>query len=209
MNYIKVSGINVDLKNREKWVAIIGSRNASTEEYKTAFNFSYNLASQGYKIVSGLAKNIDTAAHKGAIEARGQTIAIVNTPIEQDIYPWQNKALAEQIRQFGCIIHPFASKAIESNEKGLSQFSRRLIERDRLLARLCPKIVTVKNEGVIDGGTRYGMTYGKLYGQDVYRYDNQLTLHKDPEVKEGKIWWDMELDIEGLVEEYFNIEEDN
>lgn|GEM_PF-3203421 len=204
MNIIKIAGISINLKNREKWVAIIGSRNATTDELKTAFNFSFNLASQGYIIVSGLAKGIDAAAHKGAIAAKGKTVALVNAPIEQDIYPWQNRSLAEQIKQFGCIIHPFTGKATEDNEKGLSQFSKRLIERDRLLARLCPKVVTVKNEGVIDGGTRYGMTYGKQYDQDVYRYDNQMTLHKNPEVKEGKIWWNMELDIEGLIDEYFS-----
>jgi len=204
VNIIKIAGISINLKNREKWVAIIGSRNATTDELKTAFNFSFNLASQGYIIVSGLAKGIDAAAHKGAIAAKGKTVALVNAPIEQDIYPWQNRSLAEQIKQFGCIIHPFTGKATEDNEKGLSQFSKRLIERDRLLARLCPKVVTVKNEGVIDGGTRYGMTYGKQYDQDVYRYDNQMTLHKNPEVKEGKIWWNMELDIEGLIDEYFS-----
>lgn len=200
---MKVSGNSIDLKNREKWVAIIGSRNASTEELKTAYNLAGNLASQGYVVVSGLAKGIDTAGHKGAIAANGKTIAIVNTPIEQEIYPWQNKGLAEQIKQHGCIIHPYIDRAIEGNERGLSQFSKRLIERDNLLARLCPKIVTVKNEGVIDGGTRYGMSYGKLYGQDIYRYDNNMTLYKNPEVKEGKIWWDMELDIEDFINTYF------
>ncbi|MGG1652302.1 DNA-processing protein DprA [Paenibacillus sp. NRS-1775] len=200
---MKVSGLNIDLKNREKWVAIIGSRNASNDELKTAYFFAANLATQGYIIISGLAKGIDEAAHKGTIAAKGNTIAIVNTPLEQDIYPWQNRGLAEQIKQFGCIIHPYVSKAEENKEKGLSQFSKRLIERDRLLARLCPKIVTVKNEGVIDGGTRYGMSYGKIYGQDIYRYDNNMELHKDPEVKEGKIWWDMEMDIKDVIDKYF------
>ncbi|MGG4481220.1 DNA-processing protein DprA [Paenibacillus illinoisensis] len=138
---------------------------------------------------------------KGAITGKGKTIAIVNTPIEQDIYPWKNRILSEEIKENGCI-HPYITKALESNERGLSQFSKRLIERDRLLASLCPKIVTVKHEGVIEGGTRYGMSYGKLYGKEVFRLDNNMKPHKDPEVKEGKIWWDMELDIDFLVEQY-------
>ncbi|PIH59069.1 DNA-processing protein DprA [Paenibacillus sp. LK1] len=193
---IKVSGLNLDLTQRDNWVAVIGSRKASPEELKTAHSFAYNLARHGYIVVSGLAEGIDAAAHKGAIAGNGKTIAIVNTPIEQDIYPWKNRSLAEEIRNKGCIIHPYATKAVERNERGLSQFSKRLIERDRLLAALCPKIVTVKNEGVIEGGTRYGMSYGKVYDQNVFRLDNEMNLQKDPEVKEGKIWWDMEIDID-------------
>ncbi|WP_145413419.1 DNA-processing protein DprA [Paenibacillus xylanexedens] len=203
MGAIKVSGLNMDLTQRDKWVAVIGSRKASADELRTAHNFSFNLARHGYIVVSGLAEGIDAAAHKGAIAGKGKTIAIVNTPIEQEIYPWKNRSLSEEIKKNGCIVHPYTTKAVESNERGLSQFSKRLIERDRLLAALCSKIVTVKNEGVIEGGTRYGMSYGKVYAQNVFRLDNEMNLQKDPEVKEGKIWWDMEIDIERIIKAHF------
>lgn len=203
MRDLRVTGLNIDLTQREKWVAVIGSRKASLEELKTAHRFSYNLVRHGYIVVSGLAEGIDAAAHKGAISGKGKTIAIVNTPAEQEIYPWKNRSLSEEIKKNGCIVHPYTTSAVESNERGLSQFSKRLIERDRLLAALCPKIVTVKNEGVIEGGTRYGMSYGKVYGQNIFRLDNEMNLHKDPEVKDGNIWWDMEIDIERMIKVHF------
>ncbi|MFE6075659.1 DNA-processing protein DprA [Paenibacillus sp. NPDC057886] len=203
MIIIKISGLNMDLTQRDKWVAVIGPRKASSDELKTAHDFACNLVRHGYIVVSGLAEGIDAAAHKGAITGKGKTVAIVNTPIEQDIYPWKNRTFAEEIRNNGCIIHPYLTKSLESTERGLSQFSKRLIERDRLLAALCPKVVTVKNQGVIEGGTRYGMNYGKVYGQNVSKLDNEMNLQKDPEIKEGKIWWDIEMNIEDLMSKYF------
>lgn len=196
------SNPNFDLTDRSKWIGVIGSRNCTEAERKAAFEFAYDLASSGYIVVSGLALGIDTAAHQGAL-MKGQTVAIVNTPSTQKIYPPQNQRLAEDITTNGCIIHLYNTHAHEVKQDNISQFSKRLIERDAVLAWACSKIVAVKNDGIIDGGTRYACNYGYKMNKPVYRLDNNLKLHKNPEVKNGKIWWKPEVKMD-RVKQWFN-----
>lgn len=85
-----------DLVYNPKRIAIVGARSASPEGIKRAKKLSRLLVEDGYTIVSGLAKGIDTAAHTSAIEAGGQTIAVIGTPITE-YYPPENKALQEKI----------------------------------------------------------------------------------------------------------------
>lgn len=191
-----------DISERENWVGVIGSRNCTEQERKAAFEFAYDLASNGYIVVSGLALGIDTAAHQGAL-MKGKTVAIVSTPASNKIYPTQNQKLAEDISQNGVVLHLYNMKANETNEKGISHFSKRLIERDAVLAWACSKIVAVKNDGIIDGGTRYACNYAYKMNKPVYRLDNNLNLHKNPEVKNGKIWWEPEIKMD-RVREWFN-----
>ncbi len=99
VNPILYKGLSLDLSTRCNWVAIVGSRNASYEELDLAYKLAYESAKQGKIITSGLAKGIDAAAHQGAIDAGGKTIAIVNTPSFQEIYPKENRHLAEEIKK--------------------------------------------------------------------------------------------------------------
>jgi DNA processing protein len=192
---IKSTGLEMDLINRSKWVAIIGSREGSAKELNAAYNLAKTCVNKGYIVVSGLAKGIDAYAHRGAIESGGNTIAIVNTPIEQAIYPKENQRLAEDIRKVGCIIHPFDTYAREDKAEKPSHFTKRLLERDRLLAWLCPVIVAVKDAEIVTGGTRYAVKYGLEYGKKVFRYDSNMQFHEEPHHEKCNIWWDMELNL--------------
>jgi DNA processing protein len=197
MNY---QGNNISLIDRSNWVAIIGSRNASEDECNMAYSFAKYCVSKGKIVVSGLAKGIDAAAHKGAVDAGGKTIAIVNTPIEQSIYPKENRALAQKILENGMILHPFDSIASEMKEKGLNHFSKRLIERDMLLSFLTPVIVTVKfDSATITGGTKWGMNYGKIFDKKIYRLDHEGKLHENPDFERANIWWDIEINLENII----------
>ncbi len=191
-----------DISNRENWVGIIGSRNCTEQERKAAFEFAYDLTLKGYVVVSGLAMGIDTAAHQGALMV-GQTVAIVSTSMTENIYPRENKKLAEDISNNGCVIHIYNMHAHNVKQDNISQFSKRLIERDAVLAWACSKIVAVKNEGTIEGGTRYACNYAYKMNKPVYRLDNNLKLHKNPEVKAGKIWWEPEVKMDRL-KQWFN-----
>ncbi len=81
-------------------VAVVGSRRCSTYGENASQMLSRDLAVRGICIVSGLARGIDTAAHRGAIEGKGRTIAVLGTGIGQ-IYPKENKKLVEQILETG------------------------------------------------------------------------------------------------------------
>ena len=79
-------------------VAIIGSRKATTQGIETAHVIAHFLTQNNVIIVSGLAEGIDTAAHTAAINAKGQTIAVLGTPLNK-VYPKTNSKLQETIMQ--------------------------------------------------------------------------------------------------------------
>jgi DNA processing protein len=81
-------------------VGVIGSRNCSTYGKNSAEMLSRELAARGITIVSGLARGIDTSAHRGAIEAKGRTIGVLGTGLDS-IYPKENTRLAEEILEKG------------------------------------------------------------------------------------------------------------
>lgn len=96
---------NVALLNRPAF-AIVGSRNATKQGEANASAFAATLAGAGLTIVSGLAAGIDAAAHRGALQEAGSTIAVIGTGIDR-IYPARNEALAREIAEAGCIVSEF------------------------------------------------------------------------------------------------------
>jgi len=89
-----VSG-NPDLLSLPQ-VAIVGARRASRAGLDNAIAFAADLASAGFAITSGLALGVDAAAHKGALQGEGKTVAVLGTGANR-IYPRRNAILAEQI----------------------------------------------------------------------------------------------------------------
>lgn len=92
-------------------IAIVGSRRETRYGREQAFQIAKDLAANGVTIISGLARGIDTAAHLGALEAGGRTIAVLGSGIRQ-IYPKENEALAEKIiTQGGAVVSEFPPAA--------------------------------------------------------------------------------------------------
>ncbi|MBW1679749.1 MAG: DNA-protecting protein DprA [Deltaproteobacteria bacterium] len=87
-------------------LAIVGSRSASAYGKDITRRLARSLTQRGFTIVSGLARGIDTAAHKGALKAGGRTLAVLGSGIDV-IYPRENNTLAENIAQNGAIISEF------------------------------------------------------------------------------------------------------
>lgn len=77
-------------------VAIVGTRSPSEEGEAYAARIATALVREGYTVVSGLAKGIDTAAHTAALDAGGKTIAVIGTPVF-DVYPRENSDLQTKI----------------------------------------------------------------------------------------------------------------
>ncbi len=96
---------NLALLNQAS-IAIVGSRNASVQGEKNAEAFAFDLCAYGLCIVSGLALGIDGAAHRGALKAKGATIAVVGTGLDI-VYPAKHRDLAHQIAEHGLIISEF------------------------------------------------------------------------------------------------------
>ncbi len=87
-------------------LAVVGSRNASQAGLKNAHAFCHDLSKSGLVISSGLASGIDTQAHQGALDAGGQTIAVMGTGINS-IYPKSNHELAKTIANQGAVVTEF------------------------------------------------------------------------------------------------------
>jgi DNA processing protein len=88
-------------------LAIVGSRNPTAQGTDNARAFAASLARGGYCIVSGLALGIDGAAHEGALQAQGLTIAVVGTGLEQ-VYPKRHTQLATRIADSGLVVSEYA-----------------------------------------------------------------------------------------------------
>ena len=87
-------------------VSIVGSRNTTHYGTETAKKLAYQLAYAGYTVISGLARGIDSAAHQGALAAKGRTIAIIGSGLT-NLYPSENKVLAEKITASGAVISEY------------------------------------------------------------------------------------------------------
>jgi DNA processing protein len=89
-------------------IAVIGSRRTTHYGMESAKKLSYQLAYAGLTVISGLARGIDTAAHQGALAAKGRTIAVIGSGLSR-LYPPENAALAEKIRDGnGAIVSEFS-----------------------------------------------------------------------------------------------------
>lgn len=87
-------------------VAIVGSRRATSYGRRVATELAEGLAGAGVAVVSGLATGIDGAAHRGALNAGGTTLAVMGTGLDQ-IYPVAHQRLADEIRATGALITEF------------------------------------------------------------------------------------------------------
>lgn len=116
-------------------LSIVGSRDAKDYGRKVSYQLSYQLAQRGLAVVSGLAKGIDTAAHRGALEAGGRTIAVMGNGLSF-IYPATNRDLAEKITESGALISEFPM--------GVKPKPRNFPRRNRIISGLTLGTVVVE-----------------------------------------------------------------
>ncbi|MBR7800323.1 DNA-processing protein DprA [Undibacterium fentianense] len=146
----------LDLLSRPT-IAVVGSRNATTQGIQNAENFSESLSRAGFCISSGLAAGIDTAAHYGALRDLGSTIAVIGTGADI-VYPARNRQLAHEIAEKGCILseYPLGVPAIASN------FPR----RNRIISGLAQGVLVV--EAAAQSGSLITARMALEQGRDVF-----------------------------------------
>ncbi len=116
-------------------LAIIGSRNPTQGGIRNAHDFARYLAGKGFSIVSGLAQGIDTAAHEGALESGGTTVAFLGTGIDR-VYPARNRKLAHAIATNGALVSEYPL--------GSPPERWHFPERNRLISGLCLGTIVVE-----------------------------------------------------------------
>lgn len=119
-------------------VAIVGSRQPTAAGRRLASALASDLASRGAVIVSGLARGIDTAAHEGALDAGGVTVAVLGSAVDV-VHPRRNQGLADAIREHGAILSEYWP--------GTPPAAWRFPARNRIVAGLADAVVVVEAAG--------------------------------------------------------------
>ncbi|MGH3901164.1 MAG: DNA-processing protein DprA [Pseudonocardiaceae bacterium] len=128
----------------ERAVAVVGARAATGYGEHVAAEFGYELAEDGFAVVSGAAFGIDGAAHRGALAAEGRTVAVQACGLDQ-AYPAGHQGLLDRIAQSGSVISEYPP--------GTRPARHRFLVRNRLIAALTAGTVVVE-AGVRSGARR-------------------------------------------------------
>jgi DNA processing protein len=159
-------------------VALVGSRASSFYGCNSAKAFAKRFVQAGLTVVSGLARGIDTAAHQGALEADGRTIAVVGCGFNY-VYPKENRSLMDTIVQQGAVVSEFAF--------GMPPLKYNFPWRNRIISGL--SMATV----VIEAGDRSGALitadYALAQNKDVFvlpsNIDSETALGSNRLIMEG------------------------
>jgi DNA processing protein len=139
-------------------LAIVGSRNATPSGTETAHSFAAHLAAHGFCITSGLAEGIDAAAHRGALAAAGQTIAVCGTGLDI-VYPRRHEQLAlDIVASGGALVSEFAP--------GTPVFRGNFPRRNRLISGL--SVGTLVVEASVRSGALITASHALEQGREVF-----------------------------------------
>ncbi|MBF0387699.1 MAG: DNA-protecting protein DprA [Candidatus Omnitrophica bacterium] len=138
-------------------LAIVGSRLATSYGLGIAERFAMRIVEAGAAVISGMARGIDAAAHKGALKARGRTIGVLGCGLDI-VYPVQNKELYSQVAERGCLISEFPL--------GAEPYPYNFPRRNRIVSALSHGVVVV--EANIRSGALITAEFALEQGREVY-----------------------------------------
>jgi DNA processing protein len=146
-------------------IAMVGTRHPTPYGSGMAERLACDLAGQGLVIISGMARGVDTASHRGAITAKGKTVAVLGTGVDV-IYPKENSRLAEQIVALGgALISEFAL--------GTEAFPQNFPIRNRILSGMSVGVLVV--EAAEYSGTRITARCALEQNRDVFAVPGNVT----------------------------------
>ncbi|WPJ94970.1 DNA-processing protein DprA [Coraliomargarita algicola] len=137
-------------------VAIVGTRRATLYGLNIARKFAAELARLGFCIVSGMARGTDTAAHEGALEAGGQTVAVLGCGLDI-VYPPENLDLYQQIAVQGAVASefPFGRRADRQT----------FPMRNRVVAGMCEAVIVIESD--VSGGSMITARFAGEQGRQI------------------------------------------
>ena len=144
-------------------IAIVGSRQSSAYGRQTAERFAHALANAGVTIISGLARGIDAAAHRGALAAGGRTLAVCATGLGH-IYPPEHKDLAAEIVEQGAMLSE--SPLDRHGQRGLFP------QRNRIIAGLSQGVIIV--EAGRTSGALHTARHANEQGREVFAVPGRI-----------------------------------
>jgi len=148
-------------------IAIVGSRRCSTYGRNVAEKLSRELAERGVTVVSGLARGIDSAAHRGALDARGLTVGVMGTGLDA-VYPKENRKLAARIAEQGALVTEFPLATPPA--------SQNFPFRNRVISGLTLGVMVV--EGAERSGSLITARLAYEQGRDVFAAPGNITSAK-------------------------------
>lgn len=153
-------------------VAIVGTRRASDKGLQLAHDYARYFGGKGRTVVSGLAKGIDAAAHRGALDGAGTTIAVLAGDVDS-IYPKAHIALAAAISERGALVSEVSP--------WVKMFPLRFVERNRITSGLSRVVIIVESRK--KGGTMQQAKFALAQGRRMYVLDHGRFEH--PEAREA------------------------
>jgi DNA processing protein len=159
------------LTNYNNGISVVGTRSCSKFGEEFARNLGNELSAHGYKVISGLAKGIDTFAHTGCVENNGEAIVILAW--FHKLYPPQNKPLLDAILENGCAI---SEHIFEPEKNARYEF----LKRDQLMMSLSDLVVVVESKS--KGGSKYTADEAMKKNIPVIKCKTETD---DPELIEG------------------------
>ncbi len=159
-------------------ISIVGSRKPSIYGAKMAETIAEGMGNRGFIIVSGMARGIDTCAHKGAIKAEAVTIAVLGCGVDV-LYPPENGAIKSLIEQNGAVISEFAP--------GTAPLPAYFPIRNRIVSGISQAVLVV--EGKASSGSTITANLAKDQGREVFclpgNVDNPLSAASHNLIREG------------------------
>jgi DNA processing protein len=146
-------------------IAMVGTRHPTPYGLGMAERLACDLAAQGLVIISGMARGVDTASHRGAISAKGKTVAVFGTGVDV-IYPKENSRLSEQILALGGAL-------LSEFPMGTTAFPQNFPIRNRILSGMSVGVLVV--EAAEYSGTRITARCALEQNRDVYAVPGNVT----------------------------------
>ena len=145
-------------------VAIVGARACSPYGRQVARRLGRELAAVGLVVVSGMARGVDSEAHRGALEAAGATVAVLGCGIDRD-YPAAHRGLAAEIAEHGLVVSEYAP--------GVEPAPWRFPARNRIVAGLCAATIVV--EARERSGALITADFALEEGREVFAVPGEIT----------------------------------